>query len=194
MLPTLPPPSPAPAPATTYQLQPLQSTGGPPTKPPPPPPRPQGERTTASNTTTTPQRGRMYIDMMALQQAASEPDGMRRKLAIMIWPTDDCTKYASNIECKPTPVFEENGKPAHYPDGRPITSYSQPKACRYCSVWCKQPGQRGDYDTWSDDIKDGTHNPKQCPRALTALLKAGQAGASLVREDPPRRGRNPPGR
>ena len=62
-----------------------------------------------------------------------------------------------------------------------VTSH-QKNACRFCSVWAAQPGAIKESKTWPQEIQDGQHNPKTCPRAIAELLKAGNAGASFLKE------------
>ena len=59
----------------------------------------------------------------------------------------------------------------------------QPGAeCRYCSVWAAQPGNLEEWRHWPQEVRDGQHNPKVCPRAIAQLLKAGNPGASFLKE------------
>ena len=124
----------------------------------------------------------LWIDMMEVRRAAEGSDPARRRLAVMIWPSDDCTHYAGDIECKPTPVFENDGKPAYFNDGRPMVTFNHKKACRYCSVWAAQPGNMEEWRQWPQEVRDGQHNPKVCPRTIAQLLKAGNPGASFLKE------------
>ena len=118
--------------------------------------------------------------MMEVRRAAEGSDPARKRLATIVWPTDDGRSYAENIECKPTPVFENDGRPAYFPDGRPMVSFNHKKACRYCSIYAA--GHVAAFKNWPQEIQDGQHNPKVCPRAITELLKAGAAGASFLKE------------
>ena len=98
----------------------------------------------------------------------------------MIWPSDDCTRFAADVECKATPVFENDGRPAYFNDGRPMVSFNHKNACRFCSVWAAR--HLDEWKQWPQEVKDGQHNPKVCPRSIAALLKAGNPGASFLKE------------
>lgn len=86
------------------------------------------------------------------------------------------------IECKATPVFETDGKPAYFNDGRPMVTFNNVKACRFCSIWASKAGNMDEWKTWPKEVQDGQHNPKVCPRSIAALLKTGYAGASFLKE------------
>ena len=124
----------------------------------------------------------LWIDMAEVARAADDKDPERKRLAIMIWPDQSCKRFAADIECKPTPVFEPDGKPAYFNDGRPMVTFHQKHACRFCSIWAAQPGAVSGSKSWPQEVRDGQHNPKTCPRAIAELLKAGNAGASLLKE------------
>ena len=187
-----PPPRPPPAPplqpvpspplSQTQHLKPLDRTDRQsslqPMEPRRAPAEPRRAPAAPHQVTTT----NLWIDMMEVRRAAEESDPARRRLAAMIWPSDDCTQFASNIECKPTPVFENDGKPAYFNDGRPMVTFNHKKACRYCSVWAAQPGNLEEWRQWPQEVRDGQHNPKVCPRAIAQLLKAGNPGASFLKE------------
>jgi len=135
------------------------------------------------NATTT----NLWIDMAEARRAADEQDSDRKRLAVMIWPSDDCTRFAADVECKATPVFESDGRPAYFNDGRPMVSFNHKNACRFCSVWAARH-LVDEWKQWPQEVKDGQHNPKVCPRSIAALLKAGNPGASFLKE---RWGRKP---
>ena len=61
-----------------------------------------------------------------------------------------------------------------------MVSFNHKKACRYCSIYAA--GHVAAFKNWPQEIQDGQHNPKVCPRAITELLKAGAAGASFLKE------------
>jgi hypothetical protein len=128
------------------------------------------------NATTT----NLWIDMAEARRAAEEQDSERKRLAVMIWPSDDCTRFAADVECKATPVFENDGRPAYFNDGRPMVSFNHKNACRFCSVWAAR--HLDEWKQWPQEVKDGQHNPKVCPRSIAALLKAGNPGASFLKE------------
>ena len=169
------PPPPPPPPQQMQHLQPLDHTDRQGSAKPTEPRR--GSATQNPITTTN-----LWIDMMEVRRASEESDPTRRRLATMIWPSDDCTRFASDIECKPTPVFENDGKPAYFNDGRPMVTFNHKKACRYCSVWAAQPANREEWKLWPQEVRDGQHNPKVCPRTIATLLKAGNPGASFLKE------------
>ena len=122
----------------------------------------------------------LWIDMAEARRAAEEQDSERKRLAVMIWPSDDCTRFAADVECKATPVFENDGRPAYFNDGRPMVSFNHKNACRFCSVWAAR--HLDEWKQWPQEVKDGQHNPKVCPRSIAALLKAGNPGASFLKE------------
>ena len=124
----------------------------------------------------------LWIDMAEIRRAAEESDPVRKRLATMIWPSNDCSHFAADIECKATPVFETDGKPAYFNDGRPMVTFNNRNACRFCSIWAAKPGNVDDWKSWPQEVQDGQHNPKVCPRSVAALLKSGNAGASFLKE------------
>ena len=181
MPPQQPPPPPPPPPQQLQHLRPMEHPGRPmerPTNYQSAEPR-RGAPTPGKQEITT---TNLWIDMAEIRRAAEESDPARKRLATMIWPTDDCTRFAADIECKATPVFETDGKPAYFNDGRPMVTFNNKKACRFCSVWAAQPGNIEDSKAWPQEVQDGQHNPKVCPRSIAALLKTGNAGASFLKE------------
>ena len=184
MRPPQPPPPPPPPPQQMQHLKPLDHTDRPGSSQ--PTENRRGSATQNQITTTN-----LWIDMMEVRRASEESDPARRRLATMIWPSDDCTRYASDIECKATPVFENDGKPAYFNDGRPMVTFNHKNACRFCSVWAAQPANREEWKLWPQEVRDGQHNPKVCPRTIASLLKAGNPGASFLKE---RWGKNKPTR
>lgn len=175
MRPPQPPPPPPPQPQQMQHLKPLDHTDRQGSFQPTEPRR----GSTAPNPITT---TNLWIDMMEVRRASEESDPTRRRLATVIWPSDDCTRFASEIECKPTPVFENDGKPAYFNDGRPMVTFNHKGACRHCSVWAAQPANREEWKLWPQEVRDGQHNPKVCPRTIATLLKAGNPGASFLKE------------
>ena len=175
MRPPQPPPPPPPPPQQMQHLKPLDHTDRQGSFQPTEPRR----GSTAPNPITT---TNLWIDMMEVRRASEESDPTRRRLATMVWPSDDCTRFASEIECKPTPVFENDGKPAYFNDGRPMVTFNHKSACRHCSVWAAQPANREEWKLWPQEVRDGQHNPKVCPRTIATLLKAGNPGASFLKE------------
>ena len=184
------PPPPPPPPQQLQHLRPME----PPSRP---MDRPDGYQSTEQRRNAAPPGKQeatttnLWIDMAEVRRAAEESEPARKRLAIMIWPTDDCSRFAADIECKATPVFETDGKPAYFNDGRPMVTFNNKKACRFCSVWAAQPGNMEDWKSWPQEVRDGQHNPKVCPRSIAALLKTGTAGASFLKE---RWGKNRPTR
>ena len=182
MPPQQPPPPPPPPPQQLQHLKPMEPPGRPmerPTNYQAADPRRASAPTPGKQEATT---TNLWIDMAEIRRAAEESDPARKRLATMIWPTDDCTRFAADIECKATPVFETDGKPAYFNDGRPMVTFNHKKACRFCSVWAAQPGNVEDWKAWPQEVQDGQHNPKVCPRAIAALLKTGNVGASFLKE------------
>ena len=182
MPPQQPPPPPPAPPQQLQHLRPMEHPGRPmerPTNYQSAEPRRTGAPTPGKQEVTT---TNLWIDMAEIRRAAEESDQTRKRLATMIWPTDDCTRFAADIECKATPVFETDGKPAYFNDGRPMVTFNNKKACRFCSVWAAQPGNIEDWKAWPQEVQDGQHNPKVCPRSIAALLKTGNVGASFLKE------------
>ena len=128
-----------------------------------------------------------YIDWREVMAAADE-EGPRKRLAIMLWPDDTCTRFCKEIECTPTaPVLDADGKPK-MTGSRTWMCYGAPKSCRFCSVWAQNPRNRVDTSAWPPAFCKGAHSPRECSRAALALLQAGDAGASFLR--PAARARN----
>ena len=180
--PQQPPPPPPPPPQQLQHLRPMEHPGRPmerPTNYQSADPRRTSATTPGKQEVTT---TNLWIDMAEIRRAAEESDPARKRLATMIWPTDDCTRFAADIECKATPVFETDGKPAYFNDGRPMVTFNHKKACRFCSVWAAQPSNVENWKAWPQEVQDGQHNPKVCPRAIAALLKTGNVGASFLKE------------
>ena len=166
-----------------------------PTRPLPPPTRPQQPRQTPAgkppgdrpNASSRPDVRQpfckaLYIDFKELAQAAGDGSNPKLKqLACQIWPTDDCRSFASHLEPKPTPLLDEHGRAQQRADGTQVTSYSNPKSCRFCSVFAVVPRHNIDTEHWgarADEFKTGSHNPKTCSRALHHLLAA--AGGAVI--------------
>ena len=197
-----------PPPRMQQQQQPPLPLQAPQPQPPPPPPPPQQQlqhlrpmdqptrpaERQAGYQPAEPRRGNanpskpemtttnLWIDMAEIRRAAEESDPVRKRLATMIWPSSDCSRFAADIECKATPVFETDGKPAYFNDGRPMVTFNNRNACRFCSIWAAKPGNVDDWKSWPQEVQDGQHNPKVCPRSVAALLKSGNAGASFLKE------------
>ena len=96
--PQLPPQPPPPPPPQQFQhLKPMDHTGRPTERPAgyqSAEPRRAAAPTGRQEMTTT----NLWIDMAEIRRAADESDPSRRRLASMIWPTDDCTRFAADIE------------------------------------------------------------------------------------------------
>ena len=177
--------------------------------PPPPPrfqPRPQGPGPQGSGRPSASPSGdsdmppkpnvaeeryrHYYINFPELQTAAEGSDEVRKRLAISLWPDDTCSRFASEIPCEPTvPVLDSEGKPKKTGQ-RPWMTYGAPKSCRWCSIWA--PRNRVDMTGWQPAFRQGSHNPRECSRAILYLLQNGPAGASFLRENTRNRG-NPMG-
>ena len=133
------PPPPPPMPQQLQNLQPLNRSDHPAgprgNERSPAPHQPEPRNNPKGDPNTNAQGALWWIDMMEVRRAAEGSDPARKRLATIVWPTDDGRSYAENIECKPTPVFENDGRPAYFPDGRPMVSFNHKKACRYCSIY-----------------------------------------------------------
>ena len=178
--PPLPPPPPPLPPQQQQYLKPLDHVGRSTERPSghsqAEPRKGTGNPGNNPNATTT----NLWIDMAEARRAAEEPDSERKRLAVMIWPSDDCARFAADVECKATPVFENDGRPAYFNDGRPMVSFNHKRACRFCSVWAARNLE--EWKSWPHEVQEGQHNPKVCPRSIAALLKAGNPGASFLKE------------
>ena len=123
-----------------------------------------------------------FIDWNVVMEAAEGTDEARKRLAIMLWPTDDCSRFAKEIPCEPkAPVLDSEGKPKKT-GGRTWMSYSTPKSCRFCSVWAVNPRNRVNTSNWPPAFKTGAHHPRECSRSILALLQTSE-GATFLREN-----------
>ena len=106
----------------------------------------------------------------------------------MLFPTDDCSDYASKLQDEGFPkatviMMGPDGKPKLRPDKTIDTRYLRGRKpdgkggftgvpdCRFCAIWCMNPRNKIDTSNFTDDEKAGMMNPKVCVRAITHLMQ-----------------------